>query len=65
MLEVACADGDAGRALVLSTTAHAALDDRTLARLAAATDRLVVVDVPTIERRGGGSVRCMMAEVPL
>lgn len=65
MLEVGCADGDAGRALVLSSTAHAAMDDLLRERLAAATDRLVIVDVPTIERRGGGSVRCMLAEVPL
>jgi hypothetical protein len=64
MLEVSCADGDAGRALVLSSTAHAALDDLLRERLAAATDRLVIADVPTIERRGGGSVRCMLAEVP-
>ena len=65
MLEVRCADGDAGRALVLSATAEAALDDMTRERLAATTDRLVVADVSTIERRGGGSVRCMLAEVPL
>jgi hypothetical protein len=65
MLEVRCADDDAGRALVLSATAEAALDEVTRERLAAATDRLIVADVATIERRGGGSVRCMLAEVPL
>jgi hypothetical protein len=65
MLEVRCADGDAGRALVLSATAEAALDELTRERLAAATDRLIVADVTTIERRGGGSVRCMLTEVPL
>ena len=65
MLEVRCVDGDAGRALVMSSTAQAALDALTYERLAAATDQIIVVDVPTIERRGGGSVRCMLAEVPL
>ncbi|MEN9704486.1 MAG: hypothetical protein RLZZ393_365 [Pseudomonadota bacterium] len=65
MLEVCCADGDAGRALVVSATSHAVLDERARARMAAATDRIVVIDIPTIERRGGGSVRCMLAEVPL
>ena len=65
MLEVGCADGDAGRALLLSASAAAALDPATLDRLAAATDRLVVAELPTVERRGGGSVRCMLAEVPL
>ena len=64
MLEVRCVDGDAGRALLMSATAHAALDALTLERLAGATDQIVVLDVPTIERRGGGSVRCMLAEVP-
>ena len=31
--------------------------------LAASVDRLVAVPVPTIERLGGGSVRCMLAEI--
>lgn len=65
MLEVRCVDGDAGRALLMSSTAHAALDAPLLERLSATTDRILVFDVPTIERRGGGSVRCMLAEVPL
>ena len=63
-LELRCADGDAGRALVLSATAAEALGEDCLQRLAAATDRLVIAPVPTIERYGGGSVRCMLAEVP-
>jgi hypothetical protein len=33
-------------------------------RLRACVDRIVEVAVPTIERLGGGSVRCMIAEVP-
>jgi hypothetical protein len=31
--------------------------------LAACVDRLVSVPVPTIEMLGGGSVRCMLAEI--
>jgi hypothetical protein len=65
MLEVRCVEGDADRALLMSASTHAALDDLTRERLAATTDRILVMDVPTIERRGGGSVRCMLAEVPL
>jgi hypothetical protein len=48
----------------MSATAAASLDDAQRARLRAGTDELLVVDVPTIELRGGGSVRCMLAEVP-
>jgi hypothetical protein len=50
--------------LVLSGTAAAALGEAGLRPLRAATDRLLVIDVPTIELRGGGGVRCMLAEVP-
>jgi len=31
--------------------------------LAAGTDELLPLAIPTIERLGGGSVRCMLAEV--
>jgi hypothetical protein len=31
--------------------------------LAACVDEIVAVSVPTIEEAGGGSVRCMLAEV--
>jgi hypothetical protein len=51
------------RMLVLSTTARSALDARALSRLAALTDDLLTVEVPTIERLGGGGVRCMLTEV--
>jgi hypothetical protein len=50
--------------LVLSATASAALSAEHRAALASATDELAVAAVPTIELRGGGSVRCMLAEVP-
>ncbi len=49
--------------LVMSTTARQALGAPELARLAACTDAVLTVSVPTIERLGGGSVRCMLAEV--
>lgn len=64
-LELAAWDEALGdcRVLVLSGTAHAGLDATTRARLGACTDTLLPVPVPTIERLGGGSVRCMMAEV--
>ncbi|HET7757734.1 MAG TPA: arginine deiminase-related protein [Steroidobacteraceae bacterium] len=40
-----------------------ALAPETFERLSGSTDALVAVPVPTIERLGGGSVRCMLAEV--
>jgi hypothetical protein len=49
--------------LALSATARDAFGPEVLARLAACTGRLLAVPVPTIERLGGGSVRCMLAEV--
>jgi len=35
----------------------------TIARLSGCTDAVLAVPVPTIEKLGGGSVRCMLAEV--
>jgi hypothetical protein len=49
--------------LVMSTTARQALGTEAFARLSACTDTVLAVPVPTIERLGGGSVRCMLAEV--
>jgi hypothetical protein len=51
------------RVYVLSAHAQRALPPATLARLAAGTDQLLPLNIPTIERLGGGSVRCMLAEV--
>ncbi|MBX3694219.1 MAG: hypothetical protein KF790_03495 [Steroidobacteraceae bacterium] len=65
LLELATWDealGDSG-VVVLSATARAGLAPDTLARLAACTDALIVAPVPTVEQLGGGSVRCMIAEV--
>ena len=65
VLELATWDealGDA-RVLVMSKAARAALGDAQYRQLAGAVDTVLVVPVPTIERVGGGSVRCMIAEV--
>lgn len=62
MLELRAADGR--HVLVLSATAAASFDARGRALLESTTDALLVCAVPTIELRGGGSVRCMLAEVP-
>lgn len=48
--------------LVLSQSAYDSLDQKQKDRLSSYNE-LIVVSIPTIERVGGGSVRCMMAEV--
>jgi hypothetical protein len=65
MLELATWDEALGdcRVLVMSETARHALHSEDFARLSACTDAVLAVPVPTIERFGGGSVRCMLAEV--
>lgn len=66
MLELATWDEALGDAsvLVMSATARAALPAPLIDRLCGCVDTLLAVPVPTIERVGGGSVRCMLAEVP-
>jgi hypothetical protein len=54
--------GDA-RVLVMSESARRALAPEVYAQLSGSTDAVLAVPVPTIERLGGGSVRCMLAEV--
>ena len=65
MLELATWDEALGdsRVLVMSATARHALSADAFARLSACTDEVLAVPIPTIERLGGGSVRCMLAEV--
>jgi hypothetical protein len=65
MLELATWDEALGdsRVLVMSEAARKGLRPESFARLSACTDAVLAVPVPTIERLGGGSVRCMMAEV--
>ena len=61
MLELRAADG-AG-VLVMSAQARAGLADHQFDALASCVDRVVVAPVARIEQAGGGSVRCMLAEV--
>ncbi len=65
MLELGSWDEALGdcRVLVMSEAARQALSTDAFARLSACTDQVLAVPVPTIERLGGGSVRCMLAEV--
>lgn len=65
MLELGSWDEALGdcRVLVMSEAARQALPAEVFARLSACTDEVLAVPVPTIERLGGGSVRCMLAEV--
>jgi hypothetical protein len=55
--------GESESVLVMSETARQGLGDAQLKRLTAKLGAVVVVPIPTIERVGGGSVRCMLAEV--
>jgi hypothetical protein len=54
--------GGKQRIIVLSSQARASLDDRQLEALGRHGE-IVSVDVGTIEANGGGSVRCMLAEI--
>jgi hypothetical protein len=56
--------GRRGAVIALSARALASLDDDRRARLAAHGE-LAAADVSTIETFGGGSIRCMLAEVHL
>ncbi|MCH2225632.1 MAG: arginine deiminase-related protein [Crocinitomicaceae bacterium] len=49
--------------LVMSEKAYAGLSKDQLARLTFLNDHILAVKIPTIERIGGGSVRCMLAEI--
>jgi hypothetical protein len=65
MLELGTWDealGDA-RVLVMSGSARRALSQEAFAQLSGGTDAVLAVPIPTIETLGGGSVRCMLAEV--
>ncbi|HEY6482918.1 MAG TPA: arginine deiminase-related protein [Steroidobacteraceae bacterium] len=65
MLELASWDEALGdcHLLVMSESARRGLKPQTYTRLCAAVDGVLAVPVPTIERLGGGSVRCMLAEI--
>jgi hypothetical protein len=65
MLELATWDEALGdsQVLVMSEAARRGLRPDSFARLSSCSDSVLAVPVPTIERLGGGSVRCMLAEV--
>jgi hypothetical protein len=65
LLELASWDEALGdtRVLVMSAAARSVLQAADFARLAGCVDSVLAVPVPTIEALGGGSVRCMLAEV--
>lgn len=60
MLQVCNAEGD--RYLIMSSNAYGSLEKDQLERLKVHTE-ILTVDIPTIEQLGGGSARCMLAEV--
>ena len=59
-MEVQARDGS--RVLVMSTAARAAFGAEQIAILEASVE-IVASPLPTIENVGGGSARCMLAEV--
>jgi hypothetical protein len=65
MLEVGSWDEHLGdfRVLVMSRTARRTLAPEKFARLSGAVDSVLVAPIDVIEHHGGGSVRCMLAEV--
>jgi hypothetical protein len=65
MLELGTWDEALGdsRVLVMSDSARRALSPEVFKKLSGSTDAVLAVPVPTIERLGGGSVRCMLTEV--
>lgn len=60
MLEIANKSGE--RLLLMSETARASLSEKQIERLSSHS-RIVAFDIETIEACGGGSVRCMIAEL--
>jgi len=63
VLELRATDGRS--VLALSRSAREAFGDAAFARVAGTVDTVVTAAIPTIETLGGGSVRCMLAEVRL
>jgi len=60
MLQVENKDGK--YYLVLSKSAYDSLSENQIHQLSVYNE-LIVVEIPTIEKLGGGGARCMMAEV--
>ncbi|MFT5860876.1 MAG: hypothetical protein ACI865_002992 [Flavobacteriaceae bacterium] len=49
--------------LVVSTAAFNSFSDQQLSKLNDHNDHILPISIPTIEKIGGGSVRCMLAEI--
>jgi len=60
MLQVENSKGE--RFLVMSQAAYNSLNEGQIKRLSSYNE-IITVSIPTIEKYGGGSARCMMAEV--
>jgi hypothetical protein len=60
MLQVQNVDGK--KFLVMSQTAYNSLDNEQIAQLSEFNE-IITVEIPAIEKYGGGSARCMMAEI--
>lgn len=54
---------DSGGVLAMSATAYRSFGPAAIERLASTVNRIVAAPIPTIETLGGGSVRCMLAEL--
>jgi len=63
VLELRATDGRS--VLALSRSARDAFGAAAFSRVASTVDTVVTAAIPTIETLGGGSVRCMLAEVRL
>lgn len=61
MIELQNADGE--RLILMSSAAHVALSDGQKTALLRHATRIVHAPIPTIERHGGGSARCMVLEL--
>ena len=61
MLQVKNKKGE--RILVMSESAYQSLNPRQVTKLRKYNDYLLAANIPTIEKYGGGSARCMIAEI--
>jgi hypothetical protein len=61
VLELRGCDGSS--VLAMSACAERSLGEADMRRIRSAVERVVAVPIPTIETLGGGSVRCMLAEI--
>ena len=61
MLQIANSSGET--ILVMSETAFNSLNSEQRQRLEALNDKIIAFKIPTIEYVGGGSARCMLAEI--